>query len=86
MKKFDYQVCTAQYGRVTFVNQAWIGKVPIREGNTDKAIASCPFIHEYLLGAGSEGWELVTSDSQRTGQSTNTTADTTQTLFLKREK
>jgi hypothetical protein len=82
MKRFDYQVCTTQYGRVTFVNQAWIGNVPIREGNTDKAIASCPLIHEYLLGAGSKGWELVACDSQRAEQS----GDTTQTLFLKREK
>ncbi|MCJ7593594.1 MAG: hypothetical protein MUO52_02340 [Desulfobacterales bacterium] len=86
LRQFDYRVCTVQFDRVTFVNGVWIGKVQFREGNTDKAVLSCPLIHEYLQDVGNDGWELVACVSQRSGVNSNVSEDTTQTLFLKKEK
>jgi hypothetical protein len=83
---FEYRVCTVQYDRVTFVNGVWIGKVQPKEGNTDIAVRSCPLIHEYLQVAGNDGWELVAGFSRRAGVNSAIADDTTQTLFLKKEK
>jgi hypothetical protein len=55
---FDYQVCSVQYGRVTFVNGAWLGGVPVT-GDTSAALESCPNVWDYLREAGRDGWELV---------------------------
>lgn len=85
-KRFDYRTCAVQYDRVTFVNGVWIGKVEYREGNTDKAVLSCPRVHEYLHDAGDDGWELVACYSQRAGVNPDPQDDLTQTLFLKKEK
>ena len=85
-RQFDYRVVTVQYGRATFVNGTWIGTVQPREGNTDVAIRSCPQVHEYLQAAGAEGWELTVGFSQRAGVNPAAADDTTQTLFLKRER
>jgi len=85
LKRFDYRVCTVQFDRVTFVNGGWIGKVKLMQGNTSEAALSCPLVHEYLIGAGNDGWELVACISQRAGVNQDASEDTTQTLFLKRE-
>ena len=58
MQSFDYQVCSVQYGRVTFVNGAWHGSAPI-SGDTNASLESCPNVWEYLREAGRDGWELV---------------------------
>jgi hypothetical protein len=59
MQNYDYQVCSVQYGRVTFVNGAWRGRVPMSE-DTSASLESCPNVWEYLMEAGRDGWELVT--------------------------
>ena len=58
MQNFEYQVCSVQYGRVTFVNGVWRGSAPF-SADTNAALESCPNVWEYLSEAGREGWELV---------------------------
>ena len=58
MQAFEYQVCSAQYGRVTFVNGEWHGRLPVGE-DTSAALESCPHVWDYLREAGRDGWELV---------------------------
>jgi hypothetical protein len=58
-QNYEYQVCMSQYGRVTFVNSVWQGRLPIGE-DTNASLESCPNIWEYLQEAGRDGWELVT--------------------------
>ncbi|MDT5269324.1 MAG: hypothetical protein QOH49_1510 [Acidobacteriota bacterium] len=58
MQSFDYQVCSVQYGRVTFVNGAWRGRTPMSE-DTSTSLESCPNVWDYLQEAGRDGWELV---------------------------
>ena len=56
MQSFEYQVCSVQYGRVTFANGIWQGTTPMGGEN---ALESCPNVWDYLRGAGPDGWELV---------------------------
>ncbi len=58
MQRYDYRVCSVQYGRVTFVNGDWLGGVPAGD-DMAAALESCPNVWEYLDGVGREGWELV---------------------------
>lgn len=58
MQSFEYQVCSVQYGRVTFVNGAWRGSVQMSE-DTSASLESCPNVWDYLQAAGRDGWELV---------------------------
>ncbi|HEX8115696.1 MAG TPA: hypothetical protein VF521_00365 [Pyrinomonadaceae bacterium] len=58
MQSFEYQVCSVQYGRVTFVNGQWRGSVPFGT-DTSAALESCPNVWDYLREAGRDGWELV---------------------------
>jgi hypothetical protein len=60
MQRYEYQVCSVQYGRVTFVNGAWHGSVPMGE-DTSAALESCPNVWDFLLEAGRDGWELVSA-------------------------
>ena len=79
MQGYDYQVCSVQYGRVTFVNGAWQGSAPISE-DTNASLESCPLTWEYLRAAGREGWELVAAITHQQSQ-----PDAVQdTLYLKR--
>ncbi len=55
---YDYQVCSVQYGRVTFVNGAWRGSAPLG-GDAGASLESCPNVWDYLSEAGREGWEPV---------------------------
>lgn len=55
---YEYQVCSVQYGRVTFVNGAWHGSEPFG-GDTNKVLESCPNVWDFLREAGRDGWELV---------------------------
>jgi hypothetical protein len=76
---YDYQVCSVQYGRVTFVNGAWNGREPLSE-DTSAALESCPNVWEYLQTAGRDGWELVAALTHPQPQ-----AEAVQdTLYLKR--
>jgi hypothetical protein len=58
MQNYEYQVCSVQYGRVTFVNGVWLGTAPISE-DTSASLESCPNVWEYLQTTGRDGWELV---------------------------
>jgi hypothetical protein len=58
VQNYEYQVCAVQYGRVTFVNGTWRGRVPMSE-DTSASLESCPNVWEYLQEAGGDGWELV---------------------------
>jgi hypothetical protein len=79
MQRYDYQVCSVQYGRVTFVNGAWQGSAPIGE-DTNASLESCPLLWEYLSAAGRDGWELVGTTTHQ-----HTQPDAVQdTLYLKR--
>lgn len=57
-QNYEYQVCNVQYGRVTFVNGAWNGSVPM-SGDTTASLDSCPNVWDYLRDMGREGWELI---------------------------
>ena len=57
-ESYEYQVCSVQYGRVTFVNGVWHGGAPLSD-DTTAALESCPGVWDYLQAAGREGWELV---------------------------
>ena len=57
VQNYEYQVCSVQYGRVTFVNGAWRGSAPFTGEN--ESLASCPNVWDFLQEAGREGWELV---------------------------
>ena len=81
MQTYEYRVCNAQYGRVTFVNAAWQGRVPFGEGtDTNTLIESCPNVWEYLQQAGLDGWELVSVITHVREKA----ADVQDTLYLKR--
>ncbi len=58
---FDYRVCTAQHGRVTFVDGTWQGQRPLDADRQEESLATCPEVWQYLQQAGSEGWELVSA-------------------------
>jgi hypothetical protein len=58
MQNFEYQVCSVQYGRVTFANGDWQGSMPMG-ADTSASLASCPNVWDYLQAAGRDGWELV---------------------------
>ena len=80
---YEYLVCQAQWGYVTFVNGEWQGSIDYRSGDPDAAYKSCPQVWEYLNRAGREGWEmvgavtLVNTHGEGSSQATNQ-------LFLKR--
>jgi hypothetical protein len=79
MQSYDYQVCSVQYGRVTFVNGAWQGGAPI-DADTNASLESCPLVWDYLNAAGRDGWELVGTTATPQPQ-----PDAVQhTLYLKR--
>lgn len=79
MQSFEYQVCSVQYGRVTFVNGAWQGTAPIGE-DTSASLESCPLVWDYLRTAGRDCWELVATTTHPQPQ-----PDAVQdTLYLKR--
>lgn len=79
MQNYDYQVCSVQYGRVTFVNGAWHGRASIAE-DTNAALESCPNVWDYLMEAGRGGWELVSVVSHPQSQP----EAVQDTLYLKR--
>jgi hypothetical protein len=79
MQRFEYQVCSVQYGRVTFVNGAWQGSAPIGT-DTNASLESCPQLWDFLHAAGQDGWELVGTTTHQLSQ-TDTVQDT---LYLKR--
>lgn len=58
MQSFDYQVCSVQYGRVTFANGVWQGSAPM-SADTTASLESCLNVWDYLRDAGRDGWELV---------------------------
>ena len=55
----EFQVCQVQTGRVTFVNNEWVGRVAPSVANQDAAYDSCPREADYLNAAGESGWILV---------------------------
>ena len=80
MQEYEYQVCSMQYGRVTFVNGTWNGSVRMSE-NTSAALESCPNVWDYLQEAGKSGWELVSVVSHPNEQQPDAVQDM---LYLKR--
>ena len=58
MQSFEYQVCSVQYGRVTFVNGVWQGTVPM-SADTTASLESCPHVWDYIRDVGRDGWELI---------------------------
>jgi hypothetical protein len=58
---FEYLVCQVQHSRVTFVNGEWQGTGPLDAERDEESLNSCPKVWEYLLRAGTEGWELVST-------------------------
>jgi hypothetical protein len=83
--EFEYLVCQTQFSRVTFVNGAWQGTVPLASGDSQAALDSCPLIWDYLAWAGRDGWELVTTTHSALGNSETTPLLACQ-LFLKRQR
>jgi hypothetical protein len=81
MQNYEYQVCSVQYGRVTFVNGVWRGRVPLSAGDTNVALESCPNTWDYLQEAGRDGWELVAVVTHPNHQQPDAMQDM---LYLKR--
>ncbi len=79
-RRFEYQVCNVQYGKVTFVNGGWVGSVDPSQSEQDAALNSCPNVWDYLREAGYDGWELVAVAAQQVDQASY------QLLYLKRER
>jgi hypothetical protein len=82
---FEYLVCQTQYSRVTFVNGAWQGRIPLESGDSQAALDSCPWMWDYLTEAGLAGWELVTAVNSAITSSESTSQQSCQ-LFLKRQR
>ena len=61
-RNFEYQICTVQEARVTWVNGVWIGTQPIVADHR-QVLDSCPHTWDYLNMVGQDGWELVSSTS-----------------------
>ena len=78
-RKFDYQVCAMQNGRITFVNGQWQGTIAPGTEDPNQALETCPVVWSYLQEAGQAGWELAGAMNQPL-QDVHL-----QTLFLKRE-
>ena len=78
--RYEYQVCSVQQARVTFVNGAWQGRVEPSAENSDAALQSCPQVWDYLQEAGYDGWELAASAAHQTEQAGY------EVLYLKRER
>ena len=62
--RFEYLVCMAQEGRVTWVNGQWIGTKQPADYSEKEALASCPRLWEFLEQKGTEGWELVAVNAE----------------------
>ena len=82
---FEYLVSQTQYSKVTFVNGAWQGRIPLESGDPQAALDSCPLMWDYLAEAGRAGWELVTVANSAITSSESTSQLACQ-LFLKRER
>jgi hypothetical protein len=80
MQSYEYQVCSVQYGRVTFVNGTWRGRVQMSE-DTSAALESCPNTWDYLQEAGRDNWELVAVITHPNQQQPDAVLDM---LYLKR--
>lgn len=79
-RTFEYRVCNAQQGHVTFVDGVWQGSVPLSEaaGQTDP-FKYCLETWDYLRLAGADGWELVAVVTHQTKDGNY------DLLYLKRE-
>lgn len=82
---YEYLVCQAQWGHITFVNGEWQGSVDYRTEDHDAAYKSCPEVWEYLNRAGREGWELV-GTMTLVNTHTEGSSQATNQLFLKRAR
>lgn len=82
---FEYLVCQTQSSRITFVNGAWAGRMPLEAGDPQAALDSCPLMWDYLAEAGRAGWELVTAVNSAITTS-ETTSQLACQLFLKRQR
>lgn len=80
MAKYEYQVCSVQEARVTWVNGGWTGNVKPEDDNHEAALESCPAVWTYLQGVGYDGWELTAALSHQTAESTY------EVLYLRRER
>lgn len=78
--RYEYQVCSVQQARVTFVNGAWQGRVEPNEGDHEAALQSCPTTWDYLEAAGHDGWELTAVAAHQTEQASY------EVIYLKRER
>lgn len=65
-RRYEYQVCSVQSARVTWVNGGWVGNVAPEAGDHDAALQSCPTVWDYLQSVGYDGWELVSALAHQT--------------------
>ena len=78
-RKYDYQVCSVQSARVTWVNGGWQGTVAPDSGDHNAALQSCPTVWDYLQSVGWDGWELTASVAHQTTESSY------EVIYLRRE-
>jgi hypothetical protein len=67
MERFEYRVCQAQQGRMTFADGVWLGEVAQDAADVVAAFESCPQVWDYLNEAGAEGWEMVAATTRVEG-------------------
>ena len=79
-RRYEYQVCSVQSARVTWVNGGWVGRVAPESGDHDAALQSCPTVWDYLQSVGYDGWELTASVAHQTAESSY------EVIYLRRER
>lgn len=79
-RRYEYQVCSSQQARVTFVNGAWQGGGEPGAGDSDASLQSCPTVWDYLQNVGHDGWELVSTVAHQTEHGSY------EVLYLRRER
>jgi hypothetical protein len=79
-RRYEYQVCSVQSARVTWVNGSWQGTVAPESADHDAALKSCPTVWEYLQGVGYDGWELTASVAHQTNEASY------EVIYLRRER
>lgn len=79
-RRYEYQVCSVQSARVTWVNGGWLGSVAPESADHDAALKSCPTVWDYLQSVGYDGWELTASVARETAEISY------EILYLRRER
>jgi len=63
-RQYEYLLCQSQEGKITFVNNKYIGTFlgdQVVNEDRERMFDSCPAITVFLQDLGQQGWELVSA-------------------------